>query len=99
MSECGWFPMKPNDIRDWIDRHPESLPRTLEDLARFPMAFRRIMVNMVSPEMRLGLWREHLESFLNSQSGLNGDQRALVEATIPELPSLFAAPAPNEVMT
>jgi hypothetical protein len=47
--------MSMRQIRDWLDRHPEALPRTLADLARYPMEFRRVMVNVVPPETRVGL--------------------------------------------
>ena len=100
MSSCGWFPMRPDEIRAWVEQHPDALPRTVSDLGRFPMAFRRVMLTMVSPEVRLQLWREHLETFLGPDSTLTPDQRGLVAATIPELPRLFAAaPAPNPVMS
>lgn len=90
--------MRPDEIRAWVEEHPEALPRSLDDLGRFPMAFRRVMVTMVAPEVRLGLWRQHLETFLDPRSWLSPSQRALVAATIPELPRLFAAPAPNAAM-
>ena len=90
--------MSQTQIRDWLDRHPEALPKTLGDLARFPIAFRRVMVNVVSSDVRLQLWREHLETFLMPQSTLTESQRHFVETTIPRLPELFAAPAPNPVI-
>jgi hypothetical protein len=100
MSSCGWFPMRPDEIRAWVEQHPEALPRTVNDLGRFPMAFRRVMMTMVSPDVRLQLWREHLETFLSPESTLTPNQRELVVTTIQELPRLFAAaPAPNPVMT
>ena len=89
--------MSQQQIRAWLERHPEAWPQTLDDLARFPMAFRRVMVNAVTPEVRLRLWREHLETFLSPDSTLTEPQRQLVSATIPRLPELFAAPAPNQV--
>ena len=95
MSSCSWFPMNQRQIRDWLAKHPEALPRTLADLERFPMAFRRVMINVVTPETRLALWREHLEGFLKTDSTLTEPQRQIVKETIPQLPELFAAPAPN----
>jgi hypothetical protein len=99
MSSCGWFPMNPREIRAWLHEHPEALPRTLDDLAHYPMAFRRVMMGVVSPEVRAELWREHLATFLGSDSPFSPEQRELIAATIPELASLLAAPAPNPVMT
>lgn len=95
MGTCDWFPMSRAEIRAWVTRHPEALPRTAHDLAAYPMAFRSVMVAMVPLDVRLKLWREHLESFLGPQSQLNATQRAFVKSTIPELPQLFGAPAPN----
>jgi hypothetical protein len=98
MSGCGGFPLNPDEIRSWIEQHPEALPTTVNDLGRFPMPLRRVMVTMVTPEVRLRLWREHLESFLGPESWLNAEQRAFVNSAIPELPQLLAAPAPNPRM-
>jgi hypothetical protein len=99
MSGCGWFPMTRQQIDAWVDRHPESLPGTLAELSRYPMMFRRVMINRVDAPTRVRLWREHLESFLNDDAGLRPDQRAFIAATIPELPDLLAASAPNPTMT
>ena len=99
MSSCEWFPMSQQQIRAWLDRHPDALPQTLEDLNRFPMAFRRVMLHAVAPEIRLRLWREHLETFLGPGSTLTASQRQLVAATIERLPELFASRPPNPAMT
>ena len=90
--------MSQQQIRSWLNRHPEALPRSLSDLARFPMAFRRVMISEVTPEIRCRLWREHLETFLDPQSTLTDPQREAVGATIPRLSELLAAPAPNPVI-
>lgn len=98
MSSCGWFPMSQQEIRAWLHRHPEALPQTLDELARFPVAFRRVMINVVAPDVRVRLWREHLETFLRPESALSEPQRQMVAAAIPRLPDLLAAPAPNPVI-
>jgi len=87
--------MSQRQIREWLARHPEALPRTLSDLVPFPMEFRRVMVGEVARETRVRLWREHLESFLRADSPLTAAQRQVVSDTIPNLHALFAAPAPN----
>ena len=100
MSGCGWFPMSWDQIRAWIDKHPESLPTSLADLCKYPVMFRRVMVNMVAPEVRERLWREHLESFLNDSSGLSAEQQSFVASAIGELGAIFAAgQAPNPTMS
>ncbi len=63
------------------------------------MAFRRIMMGVVTPDTRFLLWRQHLESFLMPGSALSSKQQEMVATTIPLLPRLFAAPAPNPTMT
>jgi hypothetical protein len=55
MGNCDWFPMSREEIRAWVGRHPEALPRTLADLAAYPMAFRSVMVAMVASDVRLSL--------------------------------------------
>jgi hypothetical protein len=85
-------PIGPGRIRTWIEQHPEALPDKVSDLGRFPMPFRRIMVTTVTPEVRLRLWREHLESFLGPESWLNAEQRSLVVAPIPEQSQLLSQP-------
>src|SRR5215467_13419359 len=100
VSSCGWFPMSHKQIADWLERHPEALPRTLDDLARYPMAFRRVMVNRVAHDVRVRLWREHLETFLRPDAGLTEEQQQMVQTALPDLEGIFAAgPAPNPVMT
>ncbi len=99
MSSCEWFPMSWRQISDWLDRHPEAMPNELADLVRFPMAFRRVMVNRVSRETRVLLWRQHLEWFLGPASPLSEPQQRMIAAWIPRLPELLAAPAPNPIMT
>jgi len=98
MSNCGWFPLNPNQIREWLERHPESLPQSLDEIARFPVAFRHVMINAVSAQVRVQLWRQHLETFLRPGSPLNEAQRQLVAVSISRLPELLAAPGPNPVL-
>jgi hypothetical protein len=98
MSSCGWFPLGPREIRAWLERHPEALPHKLADLARFPVPFRSIMVNAVAPDVRVALWREHLESFLGDSSLLTETQQSFILQTIPELSDILATPAPNPVI-
>jgi len=99
MSHCGWFPMRRGEILAWVDRHRQELPATLAELAKLPVPFRSVIVNAVEPERRVRFWTEHLESFLGSPSNLSTQQREFIAATIPELPELLAASAPNPVMT
>src|SRR5688572_18381129 len=99
MSYCGWFPMRRGEILAWVERHRDGLPTTLAELARLPMPFRSAVVSAVEPERRIRFWTEHLQSFLGPRSSLTTEQQAFVAATIPDLPHLLSAPAPNAVMS
>ena len=91
-GSCGWFPMKHDDILAWVEAHQDSLPRTLAELSAFPIPFRKVIVNFVSPEARTAFWREHLTSFIGPDSALTQDQQTLVRDAIAELPLLFTTP-------
>jgi hypothetical protein len=98
MSSCGWFPMSQQEIGEWLDQHPEALPRSLDDLATFPMAFRRVMVNRVAPEMRIALWREHLGSFLRRGVELTEPQRRVIESAMVQMPELVGEGGSGEAI-
>jgi hypothetical protein len=86
---CGWFPMDWGEIAEWARQNPDRIPTTLAELSTYPVAFRRVLVNIVTPEQRTALWREHLESFIGADSTLDDAQRQLVRDAIEELPMLF----------
>lgn len=91
-GSCGWFPLPYDEIVAWVDSHADDLPRTLAELSTFPTAFRRVIVNRVSPERRTMFWQDHLRTFLQPESGLNAEQRAFVEEAIEQFPDIFASP-------
>lgn len=99
MSSCGWLPLDAKHIGEWLDRHPEAQPHSLDDIVRFPVAFRRIMVGRLSQDVRVRLWREHLATFLRPESPLTESQRQLLADSISRLSELLAAPGPNPVPT
>ena len=88
-GSCGWFPMRQDEIIAWVDAHRANLPRTVAELAAFPIPFRKVIVNSVSAEQRIAFWREHLTSFLGASSALGPDQQALVADAIAELPVML----------
>ena len=91
-GSCAWFPLPYDEIVAWVDSHADELPQTLAGLNAFPIAFRRVIVNRVSPEQRTMFWQEHLRTFLNPDSELSPEQRAFVQEAIGELPDIFASP-------
>jgi len=94
-ESCGWFPLRHDEILEWVEEHRDALPTTVAELAMFPVAFRRVIVNFVAHEQRTKFWREHLESFLGAESALTVEQRTFVESTIGALPEVFASPLPE----
>jgi hypothetical protein len=88
MPACGWFPLDGDEIDGWVERHRHELPRTLEELSRLPIPFRKAVVRAVSADIRVSLWREHLSSFLVRQEPLSIQQRALLNETIAEMPAI-----------
>jgi hypothetical protein len=88
-GSCGWFPLPHHEIVAWVEQHSDELPHTLDELAVFPVAFRRVIVNRVSHERRAALWQAHLRTFLGTHS-LTTDQRSFIEKAIEELPQIFS---------
>ena len=91
-GSCGWFPLPYEEIVAWVESHATELPRTLAELSTYPTAFRRVIVNRVSPERRTMFWCDHLRTFLGPDSAMTAAQRGFVEEVISELPSVFALP-------
>src|SRR5690349_10232471 len=76
-DQCGW-----DAVNAWVAAHRDSLPRTLDELARYPMAYRRAIQGAVAPEVRAAFWCDHMRTFLGSEAGLSSDQRAAIEEAI-----------------
>jgi hypothetical protein len=91
-GSCSWFPLGPDEIRAWVERHRHELPRTLAELVRYPVPFRKAIVHAVAPEVRVALWGEHLAGFLAPGSTLADEQQALVRDAIAQLPTLVGVP-------
>lgn len=88
-GSCGWFPLRPDQIQAWVARHAHDLPRTLPELSALPIPFRKAIVAAVEPDVRVALWRSHLESFLAPSAELTDAQRALVRDAMHALPAMF----------
>jgi len=86
--------MRHEEIVAWVEAHRANLPRTVAELAAFPIPFRKVIVNSASTEQRIAFWREHLQSFLGASSPLGPDQQALVTDAIAELPIIFGGDRP-----
>ncbi|MES2125188.1 MAG: hypothetical protein V4503_10930 [Gemmatimonadota bacterium] len=77
----------------WVEAHRDALPVDLAALSAYPMQFRRVIVNHVSPEIRAAMWCDHLRSFLGPHSELSGDDQAFLQDLIADLPVAFIGPA------
>jgi hypothetical protein len=95
MGSCSWFPLPREEIIAWVDQHRETLPTTLAELSSFPIAFRKVIVNRVSPEQRTRFWQDHLRTFLAPEAGLTAEQQSFVAETIPTLSDIFGSPLPE----
>jgi hypothetical protein len=94
-GSCGWFPLGPEEIRAWVERHRGELPATLAELARYPIPFRKAIVQAVAPEVRVALWREHLTGFLGPEAALGAEHQALVREAIADLPAIVGVAPPS----
>jgi len=78
---------------EWVAAHRDALPRDLAALSAYPMQFRRVIVNNVSPEIRAAMWCDHLRTFLGSQSELSDADQLFLQELVDDLPAAFIGPA------
>ena len=88
---CGY-----DAILAWVAAHRDRLPSTLAELATFPMAYRRVIVGAVPPSVRVRMWQEHLESFLDPTSPLTTEQQAFVRECRETIHKILAEPIDRE---
>ena len=72
-------------------------PNHTRGLSTYPVAFRRVIVNMVSVEVRTRFWQEHVQTFLEPGSGLTDAQRAVVRDARDQLPGIFSSASLDEM--
>jgi hypothetical protein len=72
----------------WVHAHADVLPTTLAEFSTFSMAHRRAIYSALPPNVRVSLWREHMERFLRPESPLNEAQRAALRGVIARVPEL-----------
>jgi hypothetical protein len=98
-GSSGWSPIPRKTIDAWVAAHRHELPKTLTEISRLPIPFRRAVLAALTPEVRLALWCEQLESHVGETSMLTPQQQAFIRQSITELPSLFAeAPGPSPLI-
>lgn len=67
---------------EWVARHAQDLPGTLDEYAAYPTEYRREIRRALSPEMHSRLWRAQLRGFLAERPDLTAEQRSFVEYVI-----------------
>jgi hypothetical protein len=92
-SESERFHMQFDEAIEWVDSHRDALPSDLTALSAYPMQFRRVIVNNVSPEIRTAMWCDHLRSFLGPESELSEEDQAFLQQLIADLPAALIGPA------
>lgn len=75
---------------DWVRAHAGALPRTSEEISRYPLAYQRAIYRKLPARSQAGLWREHLESYLGPTTSLSAAQQAVVREALAMLPRAFA---------
>jgi len=73
----------------WVAAHMRDLPTTEAGLSGFSMIYRRAIFRALPVEVQRELWREHLTSFLESESPLTATQRAMVREAVAGLDGFF----------
>lgn len=65
-------------IRNWVTAYAQSLPQTLDEIAAYPLGYRRAIFSSLRPEVKAALWREQMTRFMKTHR-LNPEQRAFSE--------------------
>jgi hypothetical protein len=87
-DSCSWSAMQREAIAAWVEEHHADLPRTLSELATYPMVFRRVIARALPIEPRVSLWREHLTTVSRVSMSGTAEQRALIADVIEQLPAI-----------
>ena len=66
------------EIIAWVMAHKEVLTADLETISKYPIPFRKVIVNMMPGDNRIAVWREHLAAAAAADPTLDDAQRAFV---------------------
>lgn len=79
------------EIRSWVRAHEGALPRDYEGISQFPLAYRRVIFGVLTPEEKSEVWRAHLEAYLATHADLTATQLDLLREAVDFVSSdLFA---------
>jgi hypothetical protein len=70
---------------NWVAVNKRHLPNSLAEIDKLPTLYRKAAYRYLTPEARVRIWREKLESYLTPSSTLTSEQRQLVQHVIGEL--------------
>jgi hypothetical protein len=79
-------PAKPGSVAEleqaaiWVADHRERLPAALGELALMPKLYRKAVFNALSPEEKIAVRREHLQSFVLPEAALSATQKRTLES-------------------
>jgi len=93
-----WAPLGPDEIAAWIDSHRETLPRSLNEVSKYPMDVRIFIAAALPPAPRTALWREHIEIFKSDEYELTSEQRRTVDYILENLSRMFEEDSPDFVV-
>lgn len=80
-----------DEIVSWVLAHREVLSAGLSTIVTYPISFRKVIVDMMSPAQRLTVWRQHLAAAAAAPE-LSEAQRVVVLETAAELAKIFSSP-------
>jgi hypothetical protein len=65
-------------IAVWVAENAATLPTEYDELARYPVAYRRAIFAALAPAAQSSLWQQHFQAYLAAHPELNPDQRVFV---------------------
>jgi len=65
-------------IHAWVRTHHETLPTSYRELVRFPVAYRRVIFDVLSPAAKSSLWQQHFSTYLITHPRLSERQVAVI---------------------
>lgn len=66
------------EARAWVKQNARNLPTTYEAFIQQPMMYRRLMMEVMSPETKSALWRQHFVLYLEQHPSLTAEQKDVV---------------------
>ena len=66
-------------ITAWVAEKRDDLPASYEELARFPVAYRRAIFDALPPAAKSSLWQQHFQAYRAAHPGLTPEQKAFIQ--------------------